>query len=84
MAPASIRVRAIIEHDSDNRALEIVADGADFYRRTVIDLDGAQAARINELQLRDIPGGAYEVTATLYDSRGGRTIAHRPLMVSSR
>jgi hypothetical protein len=83
MAPAQVRVRAIIEHDAENRALEIIADGADFYRRTVVDLDGAQAPKVNELWLQSVPGGEYEVTATLYDSRGVRTALHRTLMVTS-
>jgi hypothetical protein len=83
MAPAQVRVRAIIERDAENRALEIVADGAAFYRRTVLDLDGAQAPKVNELWLLSIPGGEYEVTATLYDSKGVRTIMHRTLMVMS-
>jgi hypothetical protein len=83
MAPASVMVRAIIERNSENRQLEIVADSEDFYRRTVVDLDGASAPKVNELRLIDIPGGEYEVTATLYDSNGARTAAHRSIMVMS-
>jgi hypothetical protein len=83
MAPASVLVRAIIEHDAMNRQLEIVADSESFYRRTVIDLDGEQAPKVNELRLIDVPGGEYEVTATLYDANGVRTAARRTLMVMS-
>jgi len=81
MAPAYVVVRAIVEHNDDNRQLEIVADGGDFYRRTVIDLDGAQAPKVNELRLIDVPGGEYDVVATLYDSRGERTLARRSITV---
>jgi len=81
MAPASVIVRAIVERDPENRMLEIVADSYAFYRRTVLELDGAKAPKVNELRLIDIPGGEYEVRATLYDSRGGRTDARRVLMV---
>ena len=84
MAPASVIVRAIVEHNADNRGLEIVADSPDFYRRTVVDLDGEQAPKVNELKLLSIPGGEYEVTATLYDSHGARTVAHRTLTVTGR
>jgi hypothetical protein len=80
-APASVIVRALVEHDAENRQLEIVADSTDFYRRTVVDLDGEQAPKVNELRLIDIPGGEYDVTATLYDSRGVRTAVRRTLMV---
>jgi hypothetical protein len=83
MAPASVMVRAIVEHDSENRQLEIIADSESFYRRTVVDLDGAQAPKINELRLIDIPGGEYDVIATLYDSRGARTLARRSITVMS-
>jgi len=76
-------VRAIVEHDSENRQLEIIADSESFYRRTVVDLDGAQAPKINELRLIDIPGGEYDVIATLYDSRGARTLARRSITVMS-
>jgi hypothetical protein len=81
MAPASVVVRAIITPDAENRQLEIVADSESFYRRSVVDLEGEAAPKVNELRLLDIPGGEYEVTATLYDSRGARTTAHRTLMV---
>lgn len=83
MAPAYVVVRAIVEHDADNRQLEIVADSVEFYRRTVVDLDGAQAPKVNELRLIDIPGGEYEVTATLYDSRGTRAAARQSIVVVS-
>jgi len=83
MAPAYVVVKAIVEHDASNRQLEIVADSDSFYRRTVVDLDGAQAPKVNELKLIDIPGGEYEVTATLYDMNGQRALARRTIMVMS-
>ena len=72
MAPAYVIVRAIVEHDADNRMLEIVADSESFYRRSVVDLDGDRAPKVNELKLIDIPGGEYDVSATLYDLHGER------------
>ena len=83
IAPAYVVVRAIVEHNSHNRGLEIVADSEAFYRRTVLDLDGEQAPKVNELQLKDIPGGDYEITATLFDSHGERTTVRRTLMIKS-
>jgi hypothetical protein len=83
-APARVVVRALVEHSADNRALEIVADSNDFYRRSVVDLDGASAPKVNELQLIDIPGGEYQVTATLYDAHGVRTSARRSIVVMSQ
>ena len=82
MAPAYVTVRAIVEHNSENRMLEIVADSASFYRRSVVDLDGDRAPKVNELRLIDIPGGEYDVSATLYDMHGDKTVVRRTLMVS--
>jgi hypothetical protein len=83
MAPASVVVRVLVEHDAGNRQLEIVADSSDFYRRTVVDLDGEQAPKVNELRLIAIPGGEYDVSATLSDSRGAQTVVRRSIMVVS-
>jgi hypothetical protein len=84
LAPASVVVRAIVEHDPQNRELEIVADSSEFYRRTVVELDGEQAPKTTELKLIDIPGGEYEITATLYTERGVRTSVRRAIMVMSQ
>jgi len=83
MAPASVMVRATVQHDADNRELEIVADSSDFYRRSVVDLDGEQAPKTTELKLIDIPGGEYEITATLLTAHGERTTVRRSIMVMS-
>ncbi len=77
-------VRAIVEHDADNRELEIVAESLDFYRRSVVDLDGDQAPKTTELKLIDIPGGEYEVTAILYTADGQKTMVRKSIMVMSQ
>ena len=43
-APANLIVRATVDADADNRAIEIVAESTDFYRSSEIQLDGDQAA----------------------------------------
>ena len=83
VAPASVIVRAMVEHDPENRELEIVADSLDFYRRTVVELDGEQAPKTTELKLIDIPGGEYEVTATLTTMHGNKVSVRRSVMVMS-
>ena len=84
MAPASVIVRAIVEHDAENRELEIVADSLDFYRRTVVELDGEEAPKTTELKLVDIPGGEYAVSATLYTVHGTRMTVRRSVMVMAQ
>jgi hypothetical protein len=83
MAPASIIIRALVEHDATNRELELVADSSEFYRRTVVELDGEFAPKVNELRINDVPGGDYEVTARLYHSDGQFTVVKRSIMVMS-
>jgi hypothetical protein len=69
--PARIIVRVTIEPNSDNRALEVVAESATFFRSSRQQLDGAHAARTSVFQYRDLPAGDYAVRAVLRDAAGG-------------
>ena len=83
VAPASVRVRAIVAPDAGNRALQIVADSGSYYRSSLVPLDGANAAQITETMLKNLPGGEYEVAVVLIGSEGQRTIDRRQVMVTS-
>jgi hypothetical protein len=65
-APANLVVRATVEADADNRAMEIVAESSDFYRSSEIQLEGDKAARTTTFEFRSLPPGTYEVRAKLY------------------
>ena len=83
-APATVRIRARIEPNADNRRLTIVADGLAFYRSSDVPIDGEQAPKTFELSLRDMPGGEYEVYAFLTDTFGRqRAVAHQTTRVIS-
>jgi len=83
-APATMRIRASVEPRAENRKLAIVADGADFYRSSEIQLDGDQAPKTVELQFSNLPGGDYQVSAVLIDALGRqRAIAHQSATVIS-
>jgi hypothetical protein len=71
-APANLVVRATIECDADNRAVQISAESPDFYRSSEIQLEGERAARTNMFEFRSLPPGTYEVRATLLGT-GGQT-----------
>jgi len=77
MAPANIRVEARIEADAANRAVEISADSQNFFRSSIIPLDGANAPRTNVFEFRGLPGGRYEVTAVLLGDNGERRSLQR-------
>jgi hypothetical protein len=69
-APANLIVRAMIVADADNRAVEIVAESQDFYRSSMVQLDGENAARTTNFEFRSLPPGTYEVRAHLLGPRG--------------
>jgi hypothetical protein len=69
-APADLVVRAIIEASPDNRALEVTFDSPDFYRSSLIELEGERAPRTTVFEIRNLPGGRYVVTTRLVGSSG--------------
>jgi hypothetical protein len=81
--PAALTVRTVIEADAANRALEIVAASADFYRSSRIELEGASARRLNVFEFRNLPSGSYEVTSVLVGADGQRTTVSRRFRVSA-
>jgi hypothetical protein len=71
-APAAVTVRVSIESSSDNRALQIVASSANFYRSSEIQLDGAAASPLNVFEFKNLPTGMYQVTGVLRGVHGPR------------
>ena len=81
-APANLVIRAVIEPDASNRAVEIVADSDDFYRSSRVQLDGERAPRTSLVEFRSLPPGDYEVKAVLIGVDGhARAIARRHVNV---
>ena len=76
-APANLVVRATVEADADNRAIEIVAESPDFYRSSEIQLQGDKAARTSTFEFRSLPPGTYEVRAKLLSASGQTRAAVR-------
>jgi hypothetical protein len=74
IAPADLFVRAVVEANQDNRAIEISAESGDFFRSTEIQLDGERAQRTTTIEFRSLPRGKYLVRATLKGS-AGRSLA---------
>ena len=76
-APANRVVRATIEADAANRAVEIIAESPDFYRSSEIQLEGDKAARTTTFEFRSLPSGTYEVRAKLIGADGQARAAVR-------
>lgn len=69
-APSDMMVRVHVEPDAANRALVIVADSGEYYRSSVTQLEGESGPRMIVLELRSVPGGDYQIRATVVDSVG--------------
>ena len=69
-APANLVVRTTVEADANNRAIEVVAESADFYRSSQIELDGDKAPLATTIEFRSLPSGRYDVKATLIGNSG--------------
>ena len=83
-APARLTVRTMVEPDADNRALEVVIDSPDFYRSSLIQLEGDQAPRTSIVEFRGVPGGSYEISARLLGQGGeSRAFTRRQVDVLS-
>ena len=70
-APANLIIRTSVDPDADNRALEVVAQSADFYRSSTVTLDGDRAAKTTQFEFRSLPPGEYEISVVVTDV-GGR------------
>jgi hypothetical protein len=84
-APAFVRVRAVIEGSDDNRALEITAQSADYFRRSSVDLEGRLAPPLAVFEYANLPPGLYDITAVLVGTGGKRaTVSRRVYVVPAR
>lgn len=81
LAPAYVVIRARVERDAANRAIEVIADSEKFYRSSYIQLDGDRAPSVTEVRLRDLPGGDYQVSVVLIGANGVRATASKTLRV---
>ena len=83
-APSTVRIEVRMERSQQNRALVIAADSGEYYRSSVIPLEGADAPSTVTLSYRDLPGGDYEVHCILVDGAGRhRAVARAALSVIS-
>jgi hypothetical protein len=83
-APSRVDIRARVVPDAENRALEVIAESEDFYRSSLITLEGENAPATIMFAFRGLPGGEYVVSGILTDSGGRqRAIARRQVTVLS-
>jgi hypothetical protein len=71
-APSNLNIRARVVPHSDNRALTVVAESAEFYRSSEVSLEGERAPATLMFEFRGVPGGDYLVSGVLTDHLGRR------------
>jgi hypothetical protein len=76
-APATLVIRARVEPDADNRAMEVSADSEGFYRSSAIQLEGDRAPKTATIEFRSLPSGEYEVLAVVIGADGRRKAVAR-------
>jgi hypothetical protein len=80
-APTNLTIRVRVEPDADNRALEVVAESGEYYRSSLIQLDGADAPLTTSLEIRNLPGGSYDVRCVLFNAAGRERAAVRTQVI---
>ena len=58
-------LRVLVARNERNRMLVWEVDGPNYYRSSSMTLDGAAAARSYFFMVKDLPGGEFEVRATV-------------------
>ena len=61
----SAQLRVLVSRNEKNRSLVWEVDGPSYYRSSSITLDGAAAARSYFFVVKDLPGGEFDVRATV-------------------
>lgn len=69
-APSLMRIRVRVEPNTDNRMLQITVDSDNFYRQSDVQLEGDKSAAMTQMELRNLPGGEYDVKAVVIDGAG--------------
>lgn len=75
MAPGHFIVRATVEADDENRALEVTAESVEVYTSSELPLQGAASARTHQVKLPALPVGEYDITVALVGPQGRRAVA---------
>lgn len=70
MEPALLTIRASVEPNDENRKLSLTLESEGYTTSSDIPLEGRNSARLNVVEIRDVPSGLYEVRAVLSGSSG--------------
>ena len=80
-AQGSTRVLVRVDSNETNRQLVWEVDGADYYRSSSIQLDGASAPRSFFFTVSSVPEGEYSVRATVIRNNDSKAMAETKMVV---
>lgn len=83
MEPGWAHVMVRIERSAENRSLRVVADGPEYYRSSLQQLDGESAPAVRQLKLQGMPSGKYILRATVTRADGSTQEAVQTMEVVS-
>ncbi len=84
LEPATVLVRTRVEADRLNRSMEVTADSEEYYRSSVVDMDGENAPTTDSFTFKNMPAGTYEIRVIVRDSAGEvRAVDKCTLIVAS-
>ncbi len=85
LVPATLVIDAVAERDPANRALQIPVESEEYYRSSLVQLEGDEAPRTTTIRYDNVPGGTYEVRVVLLGSNGQQlAAAARPVELFSK
>src|SRR5262245_18747170 len=70
MEPAYLTIRASVEPSDENRKLTVTVESEEYSSSSDIPLEGRNAARLNVVEVRDVPSGLYEIRAVVSGNSG--------------
>jgi hypothetical protein len=70
MAPATLVITTMTDPNTANRALQIQVESRTYYRSSMMEVDGEKAASSRTVHYEGVPGGTYEIRATLFGIDG--------------
>lgn len=79
--PGHAELKVLVARNELNRVLQWEVEGGTFYRSSSIQLDGASAPRTHSFRVRGLPGGDFEVRATVHRSDDSSALVKGQLKV---
>lgn len=69
-APSEVQLEFRISPDAENRGLVVSVESDDFYRSSLVELDGEHAQTVVSVRYQGLPAGDYNLRGALVDGAG--------------